>query len=248
MSTSRPRPSQDYRHIIVAIHGDWGSGKSWLADTAPGPRLIIDAEGGTLDTPSKKVVWDPHKPIPKCGKNDSVVVSVREWGTIDLVRQVLTSGEHPFNSVVVDSLTEIQKRLKDRLSQGPEAVFDQQSWGKLLNHMELWIRELRDLTWWDSVKPINVVIVTGTDDEIVPYRPMFQGGLRKSYPGFFDIVGYLTVADDADKNAEWHMQIRPNQIAKAKCRLHAVSVAFPQGSIPAPTIGKILAIVNPKED
>lgn len=27
------------------IHGETGAGKSWLANSAPGPRLVLDAEG-----------------------------------------------------------------------------------------------------------------------------------------------------------------------------------------------------------
>ncbi len=237
---------EDYRHISVAVHGPWGGGKSWFADGAPGPRLILDAEGGTRDTPSHKIAWDPHNDPPKVGKDDTVVIPVRDWATIDLVRGWLASGEHPFNSVILDSLTEIQKRLKDRISLGPEAVFDQQSWGKLLNHMEGFVRELRDHTWADAVRPVNVVIITGTDDEIVPHKPMFQGGLRKSYPGFFDLVGYLVPERDADGHKEWRMEIEPTQVAVAKCRLHSVSVAHPQGYIMNPTMNEILAVVNPE--
>ncbi len=237
-----------YRHISVAIHGPWGAGKSWFADTAPGPRLVLDAEGGTQDTPSDKVPWDPKDPPPKLKRNETAVVLVRDWATIDNVRQWLIRGKHPFNSVVIDSLTEIQKRLKDRLSSGPEAVFDQQAWGKLLNHMEGFVRELRDHTWADAVKPINVVIVTGTDDELVPHKPMFQGGLRKSYAGFFDVVGYLQPERDADGKKEWRLLIEPTQAIVAKCRLHAVSVANPEGFMLNPTMGDLLRAVNPDGD
>ena len=234
-----------YRHISVAVHGPWGAGKSWFGDTAPGPRLILDAEGGTLDTPSNKIEWDPHNDIPKVGEDDTVHVLVRGWNDIELVRAVLMTGKHPIDSIVVDSLTEIQKRLKDRLSGGPEVIFDQQAWGKLLNHMEQFVRELRDHTWADAIHPINMVVVTGTDDERVPMKPMFQGGLRKSYAGFFDVVGYITPERDTDGNKAWHMQIEPTQAVVAKCRLHEVSVQYPGGVVLNPTMGKLLAPVNP---
>ena len=235
--------SNDVRYVSIAVHGGWGTGKSWFADSAPAPRLILDAEGGAYDTPSEKAGWDPTsgEPIPNA---DSVVVDVTSWATIDHVMRVLVSGDHPFESVVIDSLTEIQKQLKDRLSHGPDAVFDQQAWGKLLNNMEYLVRTLRDLTRPSADKRVNVVIVTGTDDEMIPRKPMFQGGLRKSYAGFFDMVGYMTTTRNADGELVRQMQIQPDDLAVAKCRLHKVAVANPTGIITHPTVGEILTQVN----
>jgi len=236
----------DERRICVAIHGWWGAGKSWLADTTPGPRLIMDAEGGVEDTPSDKVLWNPQtEDLPTgLGEDDSVVVDVTSWDDMDQVMKLLVSGDHPFESVVVDSLTEIQKQLKDRLSAGPDALFDQQAWGKLLNNMEYLVRKLRDQTRPSANKRVNVVIITGTDEEQMPKVPMFQGGLRKSYAGFFDIVGYLTTARDADGNFERRLQLQPDGIAVAKCRLHKVAIANPNGFMPNPSIPEMLEITN----
>jgi len=171
---------------------------------------------------------------------------VTSWSEIDNVMRVLVSGNHPFESVVVDSLTEIQKQLKDRLSQGPDALFDQQAWGKLLNNMEYLIRTLRDLTRPSAKRQIHVVVVTGTDDEMIPRKPMFQGGLRKSYAGYFDMVGFMSTTKNADGEIIRQMQIQPDDIAVAKCRLHSVSVAHPMGVISQPNMGDIVRVVNNK--
>jgi hypothetical protein len=238
--------NDDTRRVNLAIHGWWGAGKSWFADTAPGPRLVLDAEGGVGDTPSNKIPWNPQtEDLPaNIGPDDSVVVDVTSWADLDLVMQLIASGNHPFNSVVMDSLTEIQKQLKERLSAGPEAVFDQQSWGKLLNSMEYLIRKLRDQTRRTAKRRINVVIITGTDEEMIPKPPMFQGGLRKSYAGFFDIVGYLTTTRNADGEIGRTLQLQPDGVAVAKCRLHNVAVAHPNGQMPNPTVGEILRLAN----
>ena len=46
--------------FTAVIHGESGAGKSQLADTIPGPRLILDAEGGSEFTPSwPKQIWNP---------------------------------------------------------------------------------------------------------------------------------------------------------------------------------------------
>lgn len=236
----------DNRKVAIAIHGWWGAGKSWFADTAPGPRLILDAEGGVQDTPSNKIMWRPQdEDVPTgLGPDDSVVVDVTSWADMDNAMRVLVSGEHEFESVILDSLTEIQKQLKDRLSAGPDALFDQQAWGKLLNNMEYLVRKLRDQTRPTAKRRMNLVVITGTDEEMTPKPPMFQGGLRKSYAGFFDLVGYLTTHKNSDGVIERHLQLVPDGIAVAKCRLHKVSVANQQGFMVNPSVPGILELVN----
>lgn len=214
----------DYRRISVAVHGDWGSGKTWFADTAPGPRLILDYEGGSMDTQSPKVFWDPMDAPPAesdLTKDTSVVVNVTDWTQVDMAIKVLKSGKHPFNSVVLDSLTEMQSLCKRNISEGVGTIFDQQKWGKLLDMMAEHIRSLRDLTWPNSPRQVNVVIVMGSDTEAHPAIPLLQGALRKSIPGWVDVLGFMRDALGSDG-----MDIRVMDIvtgdAQAKCRLHAV--------------------------
>lgn len=248
--TLTPTPT-DYRRISMSIHGWWGAGKSWLADTAPGPRLILDAEGGVYDTPSPKVRWDPYDPIPSVSEETSVVVDVQEWDPVRQSMAVLLSGKHPFESVIVDSMTEAQKQLKQAIARpgeafDPNAVFDQQAWGRLLNNMELTIRQLRDLTRPTARRRVNVIVVLGSDTEAVPAKPLLQGGLRKSLAGFFDIQGFLFVGRDDNQNEVRVLQISPDSLAEAKCRLHKLKVAV-GAHMMNPTIPDILSIINNQE-
>ena len=51
--------------LSILIHGESGVGKSWLADSVPGPRLVLDAEGRARYTPSgPKVAWNPRDSEP----------------------------------------------------------------------------------------------------------------------------------------------------------------------------------------
>jgi hypothetical protein len=230
----------DYRRISVFIHGWWGSGKSWLATTCPGPRLILDTEGGSRDTPTNHVPWDGRSPLPELGKDDSVIVDIESY------------GDHPFESVVVDSMHELQEMLKHVVatpgeSYDPNAVFERQAWGRLKNNMGLLMRQLRDLTRPKASKQINVVIVSGTDDEMVPAKPILEGGARKIVLSFYDVVGYLRTAQSQGGEEVRVLQITPSPTATAKCRLHNLKAKYGT-EIVNPSIKKMLAVVNTPQE
>ena len=121
-----------------------------------------------------------------------------------------------------------------------------QAWGRLLNNMALFLRELRDLSRPSSPRPVNVVPVAGTDDEKVPAKPLLEGGVRKLIAGWYDVVGYMTEAKDQNQEEVRVLQIAPGPLAVAKCRLHNLKVRWGT-DIVNPDIRKMLAVVNPKE-
>jgi hypothetical protein len=98
------------------IHGRSKRGKSTLASSAPKPLLVLDAEGSWRFIPpgEGKVIkyWDPLRETPPVydGTWEICVVHVQEWNTVDLVYKYLTQWPLPFVSVIVDSITEIQRR------------------------------------------------------------------------------------------------------------------------------------------
>lgn len=233
------------RKLGVLIHGEWGSGKSWFGASAPSPRLLLSAEGQHQDIPGDKILWDPRTELPELPDSDnlSVVVNVVGYEEVRPVVQLLESGQHPFESVVVDSLHELQNQAKRVISSGggvynPDALFDQQSWGRLLNHLELLIRKLRDMTREDAKKPIHYVLICGTDDEQHPMKPMLQGGLRKSIGGIPNIVGYLrTYVDEGEVHR--YLQTLGDTTAVAKNNVDAIAKKYPKG-IKDPTFNTLL--------
>lgn len=239
------------RRIMMAVHGWWGSGKTWLAHTSPGPRLVLDMEGGSEDVPVPIVEWDATTSGIPTGLTDdtSVVVDIQDYAVLTELLRTLKTGNHPFESVVLDSLTEQQKLLKTRVARpgseyDPNAVFDQQAWGRLLNNGELVMRQLRDLTRKGAAKRINCVVVMGSDTESIPIKPLLQGALRKSLAGFFDLEGFLYTAINNDTKEEARvLQISPTPEAEAKCRLHLLKLAHGTHII-NPDIREILAVIN----
>ncbi len=223
--------------LTLVIQGESGSGKSWLGDTSPAPRLILDAEGGSRFTPSGKVYWDPMREPPPQAQ-DSVVVQVRDFDTVSMVFQWLNSGQHDFKSVVWDSLTEIQKRCLDAIVGTNVPLM--QDWGTLLRQMESLVRQFRDLTMHPT-KPVEVVvfITTTRTDDTKQRRPNVQGQLAITLPQFVDVVGFLyTQASTDGLSLDRFLLVQPYPGYVAKDRTDRLGQ-----TIPAPNIERMLVSI-----
>jgi hypothetical protein len=186
----------------LLLHGDSKVGKTTLAATTPLPILVLDAEGGWKFIPLRKVLWEPRQgPPPRYdGTWDVCLVSLRDWETIRLVYQWLTQGEHDFRSLVLDSITEVQRRCKANLA-GTDAM-QIQTWGQLLTLMDAVIRGFRDLTL-DPYNPIQIaVFIAETRMVDGKWRPSMQGQIQTALPYWMDCVGYLFVDQSPDANGQ----------------------------------------------
>lgn len=181
--------------LSILIHGESKTGKSTLGNTAPAPRIIMDAEGGSKFLPGKKVMWDVRVDPPPTpdGTWETCIVTIREFADVRRVYDWLNSGKHGFKSLVIDSISEVQKRCTDSLA-GTEQM-SQQLWGALLRAMEATVRELRDLTM-HLTNPLSCVVLIAMTREINgKMRPYVQGALQTTMPYFLDIVGALIVVE-----------------------------------------------------
>lgn len=181
--------------LSIIIHGNSKAGKSYLSATAPGPRLLLDAEHGHKFLPIKIKYWNPateEPPVPD-GTWDTAVVVVRDYDTVLQVYRWLQSGQHPFRSLIMDSISEIQTQCLEKLA-GRDQVKMQQ-WGELLRHMTGLMRDLRDLTMHPT-NPLTAVVITAmTVHKDGMWRPYLQGQSATSAPYFFDVCGYLSVEE-----------------------------------------------------
>lgn len=181
------------KRLRLLMHGAPKSGKSSLAETALGPRLIVDAEGGTMFGAKDHKLWHDAGQAPPTPDHDdqSIVFIPRSWADVVAAHRWLASGEHPFRSYVMDSLTEVQDRAKKAISTG--GIFDQQMWGRLLDEMLMQMTMIRDLTVHPTNPLWTVVIVAHSDQDEANklMRPMVQGSLRKRLGGLYDVVAHL---------------------------------------------------------
>ena len=173
----------------LLLFGEPKTGKTSLAETAPGPRLILDAEGVTDWLATSTVEWDPAQgPPPEVDSDVSVVVHVTDWELVERINRWLQQGNHQFRSVILDSLTEMQKQAKRSITDTGMQLKD---WGTLYDKMDAPLRDLRDLTKAPG-SPVEVVIITALantrDDRTVPD---VQGSMARSLAGQMDTIAYL---------------------------------------------------------
>lgn len=240
--------------MTFVLHGESGAGKSWLADTAPAPRLVLDAEGGTKWTPATKTAWDnvnDAPPIPD-GTWDTCTVTVRDYKTLVKVFTWLNSGQHQFKSVIIDSLSEVQKRLMDEVA-GTEQL-KMQDWGAVLRKGESLVRSFRDFTMHPTNPVTCVVYVCGTTEKRdgEDQRPALQGALRNSLPYFVDVVGYLTVVATEDGLTRvMHVQLGAGGLAKDRTGRLGNAFVIRNPNDPASAgadIPAMFAAIYPKEN
>lgn len=179
-------------HVKALIYGDSGVGKTVLAGSAPRP-LILDIEGGTMSLRQFGIKAD--------------VVRINDFGLMKKVYEEITTNPDRWDTVIIDSLTELQRRSMEAVM---KLVVEQNSrrdpdvpgigeYGKNGEIIRKVIRKFRDL-------PMNVIFVclqldmTDQDTGLAIARPMLQGKMAAEVPQYMDIVGHLTVRSEADED------------------------------------------------
>lgn len=186
--------SEVQRSLTMMVYGESKVGKSTFAVTAPYPRLMLDVEGGHRFLPINVKYWDPmsEEPPKADGTWDTCVVLVHDYDTVLKAYQWLQAGQHQFKSLIIDSISELQVKLFDKIA-GTDALKMQQ-WGEILRHMGSLLRDLRDLTMHPTA-PLEAIILTAmaSPDRDGRYHPYLQGQLRVQAPYFYDILGAIAV-------------------------------------------------------
>jgi hypothetical protein len=182
-------------------------------------------------------------------------VAVQDFGILNKVYQWLNAGRHPFRSVTIDSLTEIQKRCKDVV--GGTETLTERNWGDILLKMEHEVRFYRDLVFHPTHPIESVTFIALTDPRTNHYKPAIQGALSISLPGFVDLEGYLyneQVVKEIDGEdtlvtnrklliAPFKSSEAPFTSYEAKDRTHLLTAKYGL-TITNPDIEEMLAVLN----
>ena len=182
--------------LNIMIYGASGTGKTILtgsADAVPEmrPVLFVDIEGGTESLRST---------YPEVE-----TVRVTTWKEMQAVYNVLHSGKHDYRTVVLDSLTEIQKFNMYNIMQevftakGDSGKVDidvpsMREWGKNLEQIRKFVRAFRDLqmhTLFTALERIDKDDRTG----MTTIRPSLSGKMSEEVAAFLDIVMYYYVKE-----------------------------------------------------
>lgn len=175
-------------YLNMLIYGEPGAGKTVLAGSADAvpemsPVLVVDAEGGAY---SLRAFY------PKVD-----VVRVTSIADLANLLESLKAGSE-YKTVILDSLTEIQKMVMSVIMQQVVAedsdrdpdIPSIREWGKNSEQVRKIVRRFRDL-------PMNVIFTALLDSDKDPktnkikHYPSLPGKLKREIPGFVDIVGFL---------------------------------------------------------
>lgn len=168
--------------IKILLYADSGIGKTTLAVTAPKPIVILTE----LQAIPSINLSNPDAAIVHC----SSLQEVR-----NVLSFIKTKNDNQFETLVIDSLTETQRMIKDEIISTKDADkrdnFSMRDWGILADKTRSLIRLLRDL-------PINVVCTAlmdnATDDDgskRILY-PKFEGQRTgKEIAQWFNLIGLM---------------------------------------------------------
>lgn len=178
MSTLKIQTFAPSSHKIKAvIYGASGSGKTHFAATAPRP-IFASAEGGLLSTANM-------------GKQIDFV----EIKTVEDLRKLLTflkDEKHEYETVVIDSISEINEIIKEGIERKRGRAMQLQDWGELSKAIKGILRGFRDL-------PMHTIFIAQEsvekdDQKIQKIVPSLNGKAATEIAYFMDIVGYSYIS------------------------------------------------------
>jgi len=172
--------ASDYNaeYVKMFVYGPPGTGKTYLAKTASDAgqsTLLLDAESGCMTI-----------------RDSSVRILSVSIGDMREIYSELAQGSHGYQTLVLDSLTELQKKKVDDVEQKGRKGMTLQKWGEVITWTRKLVRSLRDL-------PMNVIVLCLSkeqeeddgDQKRLRIRPDVHGStLPLELAGFFDVVGY----------------------------------------------------------
>lgn len=183
--------------VNIMVYGDSGVGKTTFAGSCIEieefqPLLFVDVEGGTLSIREKYPEVD--------------TVRVKSFSDMQKIYDELYRGQSSYRTVVLDSLSEMQKfsmdgimqeTVKENPDRDPE-VPGLREWGKNSEQIRRMVRAFRDL-------PLNTIFtcLAKTDKDQrgkTITRPMLPGKLGSEITGFLDIVLYMYMKQVDEKN------------------------------------------------
>lgn len=206
--TSTKDMALDYAKVV--LYGPPGSGKTTMGATFPNV-LFLSAESGLLSVRDKDIdVW-----------------TINEWEDLEEVFAYLRKGDHIYKSVVIDSLTEVQKKLAEHIvkkfpakRRDYEDLMSQSDWGYAIDKLRKMCRAFRDL-------PMNVVFIAldqqeqGEAETIT--KPALSGKtMAAELLGWVDAAIYCPgPVKDEDGNIQYVGQTIPAKGRMAKLRVPA---------------------------
>jgi AAA domain len=170
-------------YVRVLLYGRNGQGKTRIACTAPKPLVLDMNEEGTQSV----------RNYP-----DVEVLHCKKWADVVFAYWMLREGDHPYESVVLDTLTGMQglgirqvlRESEDRDPTKDPKVMSMREWGKLAEIMKEQILNFRNL-------PMHVIYtaqqrtIDDPDTEAREIVPDLSPGSRGPSTSAVGIIGHV---------------------------------------------------------
>jgi hypothetical protein len=195
------------RRLNIIIYGASGAGKTALAGSAleceaTSPVLFIDVDSGTATLQGKEID----------------IVRPRSWKDIQKIYEFLLTENVYYKSVIIDSLSEMQKKFSmgtilGEIKEGGDSYNDlgstpvptRQDWMKTGDQMRKLIRAFRDLAYLeDEDRRIHVIMIAleKTDDKRKVVCPSLPGSLGNDCGAFVDVLARLSRQNVDEEDTE----------------------------------------------
>lgn len=181
------------------IFASAGTGKTWLAAASPNPVVVLTEKNGITSVAHS----NPEAIVIECMTADElfdVIVDAKD-GKLEAEDDEGNVVSIPFDTLVIDSLTEAQRLIKDRiLKKANRDDMILKDWNTLANHMQRLVRAIRDL-------PVHVVC-TALQEELYEdstgikhIKPQFDGKkTTQQISQYFNFVGWLYKKEGSNAN------------------------------------------------
>jgi len=243
LSLSTPAQLSDAWGFDCLIYGNPGIGKTTFAASAQRHArgkdvLFVDAEGGTRSISDMDEIR-VFNPTTKRDDDGDVISSA--WEQLYEMYLFLAHQEHPFRTLVMDSLTEIQAMaLEDvmRSSKTPEFP-NLGDWGKCNVNMTKMVKAWRNFARERGWNVIFTALVTEKKDEqtgAIVGRAKMTPGCAELVLGVVDCVGYM----DMDRDGKRFLHFSQKGVNIAKVRQPLTGRRMLPGTMEDPTMGKVL--------
>ena len=225
---------KDETPFNILIYGDGGSGKTYLASTAAQVECMRDVLFLDLDKGSITVADMPHVSVTR----------PEDWDGLRDIANVLEEEDHPYRTIVIDSLTEAQDMCSAFVLKDTDAIVPEiKHYNIILTRMKQLVRRYRNLCF---ERNYNLILTAGfrsdkdTRKGSVQVLPALTPAVAKAICGIVDTVGLLEF-DDETEERQLLLVSRPN----VQCKIRQTPDAPPApDDLLEPTIGKLYTLIK----
>lgn len=234
--------------LSVLGYGRSGTGKTTFASTFPKPILLLDIRERGTDSVSNVKSLD--------------VGEVNDWGQFVDMYWYLANENHPYKTVVVDQITQLQdlaivQAMKDD-GKDPKESISKRNWGQAAGLMKTWLLNYRDLI----DRGMHVVflahdrLTSGEDDSgedqidpsvgarLMPSVASFVNGMVKIIGNTYIRETYSIENKRKVRSVEYAMRIGAHAYFTAKAR-SPVGHQVPE-SIVNPSFDQLVSVMQGK--